>query len=170
MNVFLCVLFHDDDSLSYFLPVLRSHVLTFVTAHPFFAPPLRCLTFAYILTHTNIHSTWIARTHARACIISITMVTLSKAPLLPERASPFKPSFVLLQRWGRARRRADVRRCVCVSSEAVHECVCTVWVNVCVTGWATGLRHRNAGQDVGRKFQKEQNKPKTHPEVPLTVS
>lgn len=66
-------------------------------------------------TSSHIHTcTPQTRTHAHACIISITMATLSKAPLLPERALPFEPSFVLLQRRGRERRRADVRRCVCV--------------------------------------------------------
>lgn len=129
------------------------HVLTFITARSiFFAPPLRCLTFAYFHLHTcSAHTD----THTHNISV-VAMVTLSEAPRFPDKASLSRTLFCVSSKTRADRRSADVSVTVeptlCVSSKAVHECICAVWgflcVCLCVCHWlGTGMPDRMSGEN-----------------------
>ncbi len=145
----VCVLFHDDDSSSYFLPGPRSMFWPSSALVPLFRtspalshfrlPPssLMHCTHTHTHTHTNTHD------------ISVTMATLSEAPRFSGEGVAL--SNPLLCRFKDETIRAECgRHCdcwtdaVCVFQSCTWVCLCCVRVVcVCVCHWpGTGMPDR----------------------------
>lgn len=169
--VFVCVLFHADDSAFYFLPGPRSTFWPPSLLVPFLFRTSPALSHFRLPPSSHMQCT---HRHTHTHNISVAMVTLSEAPRFPDKASLSRTLFCVSSKSRADRRSADVsvtlEPTLCVSSKAVHESICAVWgFFVCVFVCVSLVGHRNAGQDVGRKFQRE-SMWKTHPEVLVTVT
>lgn len=126
--------------------------------------PTSFLTLEDSTLHTHNVDT---QTHTHLRNIRVTMAMVSEVSLVSGEGVALR-TLLLCHFKDKARRAARRRHCdfytkavcVCVSKVTVHKCVC---VCVCVIGRATRPVHRNAGQDVGRKFQKQQTQSKNTP-------